>query len=61
MVWSAAPERAAAGGADVERVQPMTLESLFQVIAGGDAVGLTHRAMEAVYHPPGIPISLPRR
>ena len=52
--WSAAPERSAAGGQDVDRVQPMTQEALFQVIAGGTAVGLTYAAMEAVYHPPGL-------
>jgi DNA-binding transcriptional LysR family regulator len=52
--WSAAPERAAAGGSDVARVQPMTQEALFQVIASGTAVGLTYAAMEAVYHPPGV-------
>ncbi|WP_433304454.1 LysR substrate-binding domain-containing protein [Actinoplanes sp. CA-030573] len=52
--WSAAPERAAAGGAGVIQIQPMSQEALFQVIAGGSAVALTYAAMEQVYSPPGL-------
>lgn len=52
--WSARPERAAAGGADVETVQPLTQEALFQVVAGGQAVVITYAAIEEVYRPPGV-------
>lgn len=52
--WSAAPERAAAGGADVDRVEQRTQESLFQVVAGGGVIGLTYAAMREIYHPPGV-------
>ncbi len=52
--WSAAPERAAAGGADVARVQPMTHEALFDVVAGGQAVVVTYASMERVYAPDGV-------
>lgn len=52
--WSAAPERAAAGGADVPRVQPMTHEALFDSVAGGQSVVITYAAMERVYAPPGV-------
>lgn len=52
--WSAAPERAAAGGADVAASHQLTQEALFQVIAGGGAIALTYAAMREIYHPPGV-------
>ena len=52
--WSAAPERAAAGGADVDRVQPMTHESLFDSVAAGQAVAITYASMAHVYAPEGV-------
>lgn len=52
--WSAAAERAAVGGADVEVVQPATQDALFQTIASGRAVALSYRALVEMYRPPGI-------
>ncbi len=52
--WSAAPEREAAGGADVARVRPMTQEALFDSVAGGQAVVLTYASLERVYTPDGV-------
>ncbi len=52
--WSAALERAAVGGTQVPTVQPLTQESLFQVVAGGGALVLTYAAVEEVYRPPGV-------
>ena len=52
--WSAAPERAAAGGDLVQRVDQVTQEGLFQVVASGRAIALTYAAMEQVYRPPGV-------
>jgi DNA-binding transcriptional LysR family regulator len=52
--WSARPEREDAGGADTARLQPLTQDALFELVASGDAVGLTYAAMEQVYRPPGV-------
>jgi DNA-binding transcriptional LysR family regulator len=52
--WSAAPERAAAGGSDVEPVSQVTQEGLFQVVASGRAVALTYAGMQQIYNPPGV-------
>jgi DNA-binding transcriptional LysR family regulator len=52
--WSAAPERAAAGGDLVQRVDQVTQEGLFQVVASGRAIALTYAAMEQAYRPPGV-------
>ncbi len=52
--WSAAPERAAADGSDVDRVQPMTHESLFDSVAAGQAVAITYASMARVYAPEGV-------
>ena len=52
--WSAAPERAAAGGTDVPSVQPLTQESLFASVASGASVVLTYASMERVYQPEGV-------
>ncbi len=52
--WSAAPERAAAGGSDVARVQPMTHEALFDSVASGQSVALTYASLGRVYAPEGV-------
>ncbi|HXV94246.1 MAG TPA: LysR substrate-binding domain-containing protein [Pseudonocardia sp.] len=51
--WSAAPERAAAGGG-VEPVHALTQEALFQMVSSGRVVALTYASMEEMYRPPGV-------
>ncbi len=52
--WSAADERAAVGGDDVDVIQPATQDALFQVIASGGGIGLSYRSLVESQRPDGI-------